>query len=194
MLKDFSRAFMAVGLLAALGAAASAQPTGVPKKDDAAGQLKAYSVRNANPTEVQQILTRYFTPTPTPAKPGVAPAAAKPTILVAVEPKTKTLFVRGPSADVEAAGKIIAQLDSGDSKGPLRVLAVQHVPVEEAMRVLTALDLAKSVVPCPLSHLLILPQDDSSADEVQTVVNRLEAAFKPETKVKLEQKPGTAPK
>jgi hypothetical protein len=181
MLKDFARAWIAVGLFAALCGAAGAQPAG-PKKDEGSAQLKTFVVKNANLTEAQQYLVRYFTPAAPPPKPGTAPAAPKPTILVAVEPKTKTLFVRGPAAEVETAGKIIAQLDGSDARGPLNVLVLQYAPVDEAMKVLTSLDLAKSVSPLPQSRLLILPQDDPTADEVKTVLVRLEAAFKPEPK------------
>jgi hypothetical protein len=181
MLRDFARAWIAVGLFAALCGTAGAQPAGL-KKDDGSAQLKTFVVKNANLTEVQQFLTKYFTPaTPTP-KAGTTPTPAKPTILVAAEPKSKTLFVRGPAAELEAAGKIIAQLDGSDVKGPLNVIPLQDVSVDEAMKVLSSLDLAKSVSPLPQSRLLILPQDDPTADEVKTVLVRLEAAFKPETK------------
>jgi hypothetical protein len=199
MPKDFSRVLIAASLLAALCATAGAQPggglkkdTAPGKKDDATSQLKTFTVKNANLAEVQQYLTKHFTPAP--SKPGAAAVAGKPTILVAVEPKTKTIFVRGPAPDVDEAGKVIAQLDGMDTKGPLNVIALQNVSVDEAMKVLTALDLARSVSPCPQSRLLILPQGDPTADEVKTVLVRLESAFKPETKVKVEPKPGTAPR
>jgi hypothetical protein len=194
-MKNISRALLAVGLCTALCAVACAQPPGGAKKEEGGTQLKTFEVKNANLAEVQQYLTRHFTPaasTPT-SKPGPgttpapAPAAPAPTIRVTVEPKLKALFVRGPAAEVDKAGQIVAVLDGTTDKGPVHVIALQHVPAEDAMKSLTALNLAKGVTPLPQSRLLVLAQGDPVIEQVKLVIGGLEPLFAPEPKTEVKK-------
>jgi hypothetical protein len=157
-----------------------------PKPNDAT-QVKAFELKSANAGEVQQFLTRHFTP-PTAAvstKPGTPvppPVAGKPSIQLAYDARTKVLFVRGSAADVETAGKMIAQLEGGaGAAGPLTVIHLRNTTADEVMKVLAALELNGKVHACPMSKALVLAPNDPNADQIKTVIERLDAA-KAETK------------
>jgi hypothetical protein len=202
-MKVLTRSVVAFVLCAALCAVATSQPPGdkaQPVKDETkkdtgakngdATQVKAFDLKNANANEVQQFLTKHFTPTAVPVATKVgttapAPVAGKPSIHLAYDTRTKALFVRGTAADVELAGKMIAQLDAGPNGlsgtgHPLTVIYLRNTTADEVMKVLTALEIGGKVHSCPMSKALVLPQSDPNADQIKTVVERLDA--KPETK------------
>ncbi|QJW93583.1 secretin N-terminal domain-containing protein [Frigoriglobus tundricola] len=207
MTKLFTRPVAAIALFAALGTAAAAQPAAVagkdapakkadskkdepkkdePKKDEPKKDepkkaepsvVKAFEFKTANPAEVQQLVTKYAS-----AQAGSKGGAGRPAVLIAVDPKTKTLFVRGAAADVETAGKIIAQLDNGATDGPLHVIHLQTVAAEEVMRVLGQLDLAAAVHPCPGSRSLVIAHGATNVDQIKTVIEKLDGPSKPAPK------------
>jgi hypothetical protein len=137
---------------------------GIVKKEEAT-QIKTFEMKDANITDLQQVLARF------------APSKSGKPLLVVADPKTKVLFIRGTQADVEVAAKIIAQLEGeGKTPGPLEVIHLQYTPVDDAMRVLTALELNARVFPCPGHKALILAQGEASLDQVKAVVEKLENA------------------
>jgi hypothetical protein len=152
---------------------------GIVKKEEAT-QIKTFEMKDANIADLQQVLSRF------------APSKSGKQLLVVADPKTKTLFIRGTPTDVEMAAKIIAQLE-GDAKtdGPLHVIHLQYTPVDDAMRVLTALELNTRVFPCQSHKALILAQGEQNMDQVKTVVEKLETANKPNTGKKPEPKTKT---
>ena len=212
MTKLITRSVAAIALCVALGTTAAGQPTAANgknapekkvdlkkeeakkdeiKKDDAKKDevkkddakkaepsvVKAFEFKTANPAEVQQLVARY-----TAAQTGSKGGMGRPAVLIAVDPKTKTLFVRGAATDVETAGKIIAQLDSGATDGPLHVIHLQSAAVDEVMRVLGALDLATSVHPCPGSRSLVIAHGAANVDQIKTVIEKLDGSPKPAPK------------
>ncbi len=207
MTQFLTRPVAVVALCVALGTAAAGQPTAVagkdapakkgespkielkkdePKKDEfkkdepkkvEPSVVKAFEFKTINPGEVQQLVTKYVA-----AQTGPKGGTVRPPVLIAVDPKTKTLFVRGAAADVETAGKIIAQLDGGAADGPLQVVHLQNATVDEVMRVLGSLDLAAAVHPCPASHSLVIAQGASNTDQIKTVIEKLEGSSKPALK------------
>ena len=192
-----------LGLLAAIstaaaqpqvGAAKKTAPTAVAKedsgvvakKDDATaakkdeGQVKTFELKSGNPGEIQQFLAKHFAAVAQAAASQKGPAKAP--VLIAYDARSKTLFVRGAAADVETAGKIIAQLEGGAdaANGPLYVIRLKNASVEETVRVLTALNLAARVYPCQASRMLILPKGDPDGEQVKAVVDKLDAGAKEE--------------
>lgn len=156
----------------------------VDSKDPAKADtvVKTFELKNANPNEIQQFLSKHL-----------AAAAAKhgrPPFLVAVDFKNKTVFVRGATADVETAGKVIAQIDGGSSKdGPLNVIVLQYTSIEEAMRILNSLELGGSVHACPASHVLVIPHSATNVDQIKAIVEKLEACNKPKPKTETATSP-----
>ena len=141
------------------------------KKDDS--QVRAFELKSANPSEVQQALQKYFA-APVASKAGATAPAA--TAHVAFDARTKTVFVRGTAAEIEAAGKMIAQLDGG------HIIQLKNASVEDVMKVLTSLDIAGKVQSYPKAQLIIVPQNDSHFDQIKTVVEHLDAGNKTEPK------------
>jgi|GEM_PF-4466567 len=150
-----------------------------PKKTETV--VKTFELKNANPNEIQQFLTKHL-----------AAAAAKqgrPPFLVAVDSKNKTVFVRGAAGDVDTAGKIIAQLDGGSMDGPLNVIVIQYSSFDEVMRILNLLELGTAVHACPASHVLVIPHGVANVDQIKTIVEKLEASNKPKPKTETTTSP-----
>ena len=134
-------------------------------KKDNGTVVKAFELKSANASEIQQFLVKYL----------VAPAGdEKPGPLVAADGKTRTVFVRGPAADVDTAGKIVAQLDGDSADGPLLVIRLQNAAVEEVMRVLNALELGSRVYPLQLSGALAIPRDETNMNQIKAVIEKMD--------------------
>jgi hypothetical protein len=139
------------------------------KKDDAKKDtgtvVKSFELKSANAGEVQQFLVKYF------AAPG---GGEKPGLLAAADGKTRTVFVRGSAADVDTAGKIVAQLDGGSADGPLLVIRLQNASVDEVMRVLTALELASRAHPFQLAGVLVITPGETNVDQIKAVIEKMD--------------------
>ncbi len=183
MTSGFSKGLIGAGLFAFCAVAFAQQPPPVGSqpilgREREGTQVKAFDVKTASAPEIQQLLVKLFAP-----QPGVgAKAGGKPPVLVALDPKHKTIFVRGTAADVEAAGKVVAQVDAGEAKGPLTIIVLKNVGTQEVLQVLVPLQLSARVHPCPTSKVLVLDPSDPNADQIKAVVDRLEEENKPTPK------------
>jgi hypothetical protein len=167
-------------LCATLCATAAGQPpTGdakdqPSKKDDAKKDeakrssgtvVKAFELKSTNASEIQQFLVKYF---------AAPDGGEKSGPLVAADGKTRTVFVRGSAADVDTAGKIVAQLDGGSADGPLQVIRLQSAAVDDVVRVLTALELGSRVYPLQLAGALVIPRNETNTDQIKAVIEKMD--------------------
>jgi hypothetical protein len=177
--------------------------------------MKTFPLRHVEPAEVQQILTQYL-PYFTKGKghagrPGARPAAGAPgqpygpalmrpqTPHIAVNLRTRTVFVRGTEQEISEVGKVLAVLDADpDQPAPegseVNVVRLRHAKVGEVLQTLGQLDLGRGVVPLTKSNaLLILPA--AQEEQVREVVTHLDTdAGAPRTQpAKRPTRPGKGP-
>jgi hypothetical protein len=136
-----------------------------PAKKDEPLQVKAFELKVASPPQVQQALSK-LAAAPVAIKGG---PPAPPTFRVAFDIRTKSVFVRGTADDIAAAGKLIAQLDSGT------LYHLQNASVPEVMGVLTALDIGGKVQVDPQTRTIAVLETDPNAENIKAVITRLDA-------------------
>jgi type II secretory pathway component GspD/PulD (secretin) len=163
---------------AAAAAKAPLKPGEVPGVNPHALTVKSFELAHADPEEVRQTLTQMWVHVMAAhgARPG-PPGPAQPPRL-AVDARTRTLFVRGNEKELEAVSELVAVLD-GDPAKPgegknARVVRLHHAKVGEVLQVLTGLGLAGQVLALPKSNTLILPHNEAEAREVRAVVEKLD--------------------
>ena len=173
------------------------QPT-APAKAEGQADVKVVHLKRADPEEVQQAINQLWpavaaegeSTQATPMKPTApAPAAGKPAGIapprVAVNSRTRTLFLRGSGKALELASEVIDALDGepGKESPKLKNLVVFQAPggaIDEVLQVLTTLDLNSHVFPMRKSNMLIVAQGPYARDvnEVLTKWGEAPAANK----------------
>ncbi len=137
-----------------------------PPKPDLTVQVKAFDIKVLHPAQVEQALNKQFATAVASKVGGPAPAP----VAVASDPRTRTVFVRGTAAEIEAAARLIAQIDAGV------VLPLNGATVDEVMRVLTALELAAKVHADAQAKTITVFASDPNAEQIKLVVGRLSGA------------------
>ena len=145
-------------------------------KEEGESGVKVFHLQHADPQEVQQALTQLWrTLAPVqesaranPRKPrgGAEDDSSSPGIApprVAVEPRTRTMFMRGSEKALDLASEVVEALDAepGKEAPKLKDLAVFQVrggTIDEVVQVLTALDLTSHIFVLKKSSTLIVPQ------------------------------------
>jgi hypothetical protein len=191
------RATLAAAALAIVGGSlALAQPAGSGKTavpgapagkagNGDTGDLRTFQLTYADPEEVRGIVTQMGASLT--ARPGSKPTpGAVTTLRLAVDPRTKTLFVRGTEKELDAVADLVAILDADPSKPAAegkstRVIRLRHVQVGEVMQVLTGLNLQNQVIPLTRTKALLLTGTDTEK-EIRAVVEKLDV--EPRTSVK----------
>jgi hypothetical protein len=152
------------------------------------GDLRTFQLTFADPDEVKQIviqmgatLTGRSSPRPTPGVPALSP-----TLRLAVDQRTRTLFVRGTEKELDAVADLVAVLDADPAKPApegknARVIRLRYAKVPEVLQVLTGLNLQGQVVGLPRTNALLLTGTDSEK-EVRAVVEKLDVEPKTTTK------------
>jgi type II secretory pathway component GspD/PulD (secretin) len=161
-------------------------------------RLKCFELAHADPEEVRQTLTQLWgqlTAAHSPGRPGVpgfagvpagAPGVPAGGPRIAVDGRTRTVFVRAPEKDLEAIGDLIAVLDADPGRGPEgkngRVVHLRNTKVNEVLQVLTGLGLQGQVLALPRSNALLLTGPEADGKEVREVIDKLDVERKAETK------------
>jgi hypothetical protein len=192
-------AALALGSAIALAAAAQAQPgrtdsgpavakAAAPapaKKAEDQPEVQAFHLKRADPEEVRQAVTHLWATLAgapaqpgTPPRPGTKPATELPRM--AVNARTKTVFIRGTPQAVELAAEVIEVIDGEPGKvSPklknLSVFQLSKCSVDEVMQVLTALELAAQVYPMKKSNTLLAAQGPHTKG-IGEIIDKLESA------------------
>jgi type II secretory pathway component GspD/PulD (secretin) len=153
------------------------------------GDLRTFQLTYADAEEVKQIVTqlganlaaRPGSKPPTPPFPPVSP-----TLRLAVDQRTRTLFVRGTEKELDAVADLVGILDSDPAKPApegrnARVIRLRYAKVPEVTQVLTGLNLQGQVIALPRTNALLLIGTDSEK-EVRTVIEKLDVESKATTK------------
>jgi hypothetical protein len=168
---------------------AAAQPTKQPEEPL---HLKVFALTNADPEEVRQVLNQVCQnmhgvrsgvagPAVTPGFPGAAPPVANHAPRIAVDAKSKTVFVRGTDKQLKVAADVVSLLDAQPGQAPpevkeLKVLHLKQAKADEVMQVLSSLGLNTSVATLKKANaVIVFPGSEAAADEVRQVVERLDS-------------------
>ncbi len=141
-------------------------------------QVKAIKLSNAKPEEVRETLTSIWAQLM--ASRGIPSSGAGTAAPVAVNERTKTLFVRGTEKQLEIVEDLIKVLDTAPgqelpSANGLNVVRLRHTKVDEVLQVLTGLGLQQQVIPLTKVNALILPQSERQANDVRVVIENVDA-------------------
>jgi hypothetical protein len=152
------------------------------------GDLRTFQLTYADPEEVKQIVTQLGASLA--ARPGSKPTppfpAASATLRLAVDQRTRTLFVRGTEKELDAVADLVAVLDADPAKPTpegknTRVIRLRYAKVAEVTQVLTGLNLQGQVVALPRTNALLLTGTDSEK-EIRAVIEKLDVESKGTTK------------
>lgn len=144
-------------------------------------QVKAIKLSNVSPEEVRETLTAIWPALMTSR--GIPASGAGAAAQVAVNQRTKTLFVRGTDKQLEMVENLIKILDTAPGKEPpsgngLNIVRLRHAKVEEVLQVLAGLGMQQQVIPLPKMNALILPQSERQANDVHLVIENVDTEGK----------------
>jgi hypothetical protein len=186
----------ALGVLAILGAdspdqpgkgspdakknpAAKASPAKAAKEPEADHdtQLKAIKLSNAKPEDVRESLSTIWAPLMLSR--GMPVAGVGMGAPIAVNERTKTLFVRGTEKQLEIVESLVKVLDTPagqelPSANGFNVVRLRHARVDEVLQVLAGLGLQQHVIPLTKVNALILPQLERLANDVRLVIENVD--------------------
>jgi type II secretory pathway component GspD/PulD (secretin) len=132
---------------------ASKAPTASQAKEPEANhdtQLKVIKLSNAKPEEVRDTLTIIWSPLMNSR--GIPASMMATGVPVAVNERTKTLFVRGTEKQLEIIENLIQVLDIAPGQDlpkadGLNVVRLRHAKVDQVFQVLAGLGLQQHVIP-----------------------------------------------
>jgi hypothetical protein len=106
---------------------------------------------------------------------------------LAVDPRTRSIIVRGTERDLETVADVVALLDLPPGKPlpkvkNLHAYRLRHANAEELTQVLQTLDLAVRIVPMPQANLLIMAGSEEAMKEIASVIEELDVERKPAAK------------
>ena len=98
---------------------------------------------------------------------------------IAVNRRTRTVFVRGTEKELDTMGDLIKVLESGSDKDipemkNLHVYHFKHATPVEAMQVLSSLGLQTHVLQLPKAHSLVVLQSAPAWDQIHEVLEQLD--------------------
>jgi hypothetical protein len=142
------------------------------------GDLRTFQLTFADPEEVRQIVTQMGGNMA--VRPGSRPPIpmVSPTLRIAVDQRTRTLFVRGTEKELEAVADLVAILDADPAKPApegksARVIRLRYAKVPEVTQVLTGLNLQGHVIALPRTNAMLLTGTDAEK-EVRAVIEKLD--------------------
>jgi hypothetical protein len=143
--------------------------------------VKVFELKRVDPEEARQALIVVSSLGSNSQTANANPAQARTGLLIAFDASSRTVFVRGTTAQLNAAAELIAALNEEPGKNAssktVRVLSLRHAAPEQAIAILTSLGWQNNVVALKKSRLLIV-RADADAEDVGTVVQKLDQASK----------------
>jgi type II secretory pathway component GspD/PulD (secretin) len=147
-----------------------------------AQQIKTFDLTRADPEEVRQILAGNWT-----SLMGLRGQAGGSAPRFSVDRRTGTLFVSGTEKELELVQDFVRIMDAGPDETPevngLQVIRLRHAKVAEVTQILAELGLQGRVLPLTRTNTLILAKEGAGAQDVRSVVEKVDVEKKPNGKV-----------
>jgi hypothetical protein len=172
----------------AKGPVAKDKTTGKQAPAPAAPEVKTFELVNIDPEDFRQTVQAVWDATH-PVRPG-QPANG---LRLATVPRSRTVFVRGTTGELELIAELARVLDIEavapipDSK-MVRIVRLRYAKVPEVVPVLNTLGIQGQVIALPRLNAFLLQKDGDSKD-ARIVIEKIDIEKKPVEKKPIEKLP-----